>query len=60
MYTHAVMKNRLSKILAQAGVASRRAAEQLIFDGKVTVNGQVVCVPQTLVSLEEDKICALS
>jgi len=30
---------RLQKILAQAGVASRRAAERLIVEGRVTVNG---------------------
>lgn len=33
---------RLQKILAKAGVASRRAAEQLILDGHVQVNGQIV------------------
>jgi len=33
---------RLQKILARAGVASRRAAEQLIVDGRVRVNGRVV------------------
>ena len=33
---------RLQKILSQAGVASRRAAEQLIADGRVTVNGATV------------------
>jgi len=32
---------RLQKILAQAGVASRRAAERVIREGRVTVNGQV-------------------
>lgn len=47
-------KQRLSKVLAAAGVASRRAAEDLIFEGRVTVNGKVVKVPQTLVSLDED------
>lgn len=33
---------RLQKVLARAGVASRRASETLIADGRVEVNGQVV------------------
>ena len=33
---------RLQKVLAQAGVASRRASENLIHEGRVEVNGQVV------------------
>ncbi len=33
-------KIRLQKIIADAGLASRRKAEQLIIDGKVTVNGR--------------------
>lgn len=33
---------RLQKILSQAGVASRRAAERLIAEGRVTVNGRTV------------------
>ncbi|WP_088007478.1 pseudouridine synthase [Indiicoccus explosivorum] len=33
---------RLQKVLAHAGVASRRKAEQMILDGKVRVNGKVV------------------
>ena len=33
---------RLQKILAQAGIASRRKAELLIGEGRVTVNGKVV------------------
>ncbi|UJF25698.1 pseudouridine synthase [Planococcus sp. 107-1] len=33
---------RLQKMLAHAGVASRRKSEQLILDGKVRVNGKVV------------------
>ncbi|OZM57155.1 pseudouridine synthase [Lottiidibacillus patelloidae] len=33
---------RLQKVIAQAGVASRRKAEQLIVEGKVKVNGKVI------------------
>ena len=40
-------KERLQKILAQAGVASRRGAEQLIAQGRVSVDGQVVTEPGT-------------
>jgi len=36
------MEARLQKIISAAGVASRRAAEQLIVDGRVTVNGRTV------------------
>jgi pseudouridine synthase len=36
------MEERLQKILAAAGVASRRKAEQLILDGHVRVNGHTV------------------
>lgn len=36
------MKMRLQKFLAMAGIASRRACEMLILDGRVQVNGKVV------------------
>ena len=36
---------RLAKYLAHAGVASRRAAERLIEQGRVTVDGERVCDP---------------
>ncbi|MDE3200117.1 MAG: pseudouridine synthase [Acidobacteriota bacterium] len=35
---------RLQKILAQAGIASRRHAEELITEGRVQVNGQTITV----------------
>lgn len=49
-------EDRLQKLLAQAGVASRRAAEQLIAEGRVTVNGAVVDQPGSTASLERDVI----
>lgn len=36
------MEERLQKLIAQAGIASRRKAEQLISDGEVTVNGEII------------------
>lgn len=50
------MKRRLSKVLAACGVASRRASEELIFQGRVKVNGKSVLVPQTGVDLAKDHI----
>lgn len=50
------MKNRLAKILAAAGVASRRQCEQIIFEGRVTVNGDPITLPQTIVDSEVDTI----
>ena len=35
------MQERLQKLIAQAGIASRRASEDLITEGVVTVNGKV-------------------
>lgn len=36
------MEERLQKILAKAGIASRRSAERLILEGRIRINGQVV------------------
>ena len=46
---------RLQKVIAQAGIASRRKAEELIKDGKVKVNGEVIKKLGTKVS-ESDKV----
>ena len=46
---------RLQKVIAQAGIASRRKAEELIKDGKVKVNGEVIKELGTKVS-ESDKV----
>ena len=50
------VKVRLQKILAQAGVASRRAAEAMIRAGRVTVNGEVVTAMGTKVNPARDKV----
>ena len=47
---------RLQKILAQAGIASRRAAEQIILEGRVQVNGQTVTELGTKADLSRDHI----
>ena len=46
---------RLQKVIAAAGVCSRRKAEELISNGQVKVNGEVVTTLGTTVS-EKDKI----
>ena len=50
------MQERLQKILAAAGVASRRKAEELIAAGRVTLNGQVVTELGTKADAERDAI----
>ena len=45
---------RLQKIIAQSGVASRRKAEELILDGKVKVNGKLVNKLGTKVSTSDE------
>jgi 23S rRNA pseudouridine2605 synthase len=47
---------RLQVFMAHAGAASRRASEELIAGGRVTVNGTTVTVPGTKV-LPTDEIC---
>jgi len=38
------MEKRLQKILSEMGIAARRKAEELIFNGRVTVNGRVATI----------------
>jgi pseudouridine synthase len=47
---------RLQKVMARAGVASRRKSEELILQGRVTVNGQVVTKLGTKVDPARDEI----
>ena len=48
---------RLGKFLAHAGVASRRAAEEIVRDGRVTVDGEIVTDPAR--DVDESKVVAL-
>jgi 23S rRNA pseudouridine2605 synthase len=50
------MEERLQKVMARAGVASRRASEELIQAGRVTVNGAVVKEMGTKVDTNKDQI----
>jgi len=50
------MLERLQKIIARAGISSRRHAEQLILSGQVRVNGKVVTELGTKADPSKDKI----
>jgi 23S rRNA pseudouridine2605 synthase len=50
------MQERLQKLIAQAGIASRRASEQIILAGEVTVNGTVITELGTKADPEKDHI----
>ena len=50
------MSVRLQKFLADAGVASRRAGEQIILEGRVVVNGETVRLLGSKVDPEHDQV----
>jgi pseudouridine synthase len=50
------VKERLHKVLAHAGVASRRAAERMIRDRRIRVNGALVSELGTQVDPDRDRI----
>ena len=50
------MQERLQKLIAQAGIASRRASEQLITAGEVSVNGEIVTELGTKADPDKDHI----
>lgn len=49
-------KVRLQKFLASSGVASRRKCEELILEGKISVNGKVVQELGTKIDVDVDKV----
>jgi 23S rRNA pseudouridine2605 synthase len=50
-------EERLQKIMAARGIASRRKAEEMIAAGRVTLNGKVVTEQGTKADPERDEIC---
>jgi pseudouridine synthase len=50
------MKERIQKVLANAGVASRRAIEEMVQQGRVSVNGRVVTELPILIDPQSDKV----
>lgn len=50
------MQDRLQKIIASFGITSRRKAEELILQGRVTLNGQTVTQLGTKADVERDHI----
>jgi 23S rRNA pseudouridine2605 synthase len=50
------MKDRIQKLLAEAGVESRRHVEEMVLQGRVSVNGEVVTKLPVMVDPEEDTV----
>src|SRR5262245_28357500 len=50
------VKERIQKVLANAGVASRRNVEEMVREGRVAVNGRIVRDLPVLIDPETDKV----
>src|SRR5947208_16739975 len=50
------MKERIQKVLANAGVASRRNVEEMILQGRVAVNGRVITTLPILIDPAKHKV----
>ena len=47
---------RINRFLASCGIASRRAADQLVLDGRVMVNGTVITTPGIMINPSKDEV----
>jgi 23S rRNA pseudouridine2605 synthase len=50
---HSGQRDRIAKVIARAGLASRREAEKWIAAGRVTINGEVIGSPAVTVSAQD-------
>jgi len=50
------MKERLQKIISRAGISSRRKAEELIIDGRIKVNNEIITELGSKADITKDKI----
>ena len=50
------MKERLQKIISRAGISSRRKAEELIIDGRVKVNNEIITELGSKADISKDRI----
>ena len=57
MERNLLMAERLQKIIARAGIASRRAAEEMILNGRVMVDGQTITELGGKYDSSRHKIC---
>lgn len=47
---------RVAKVISQSGLCSRREAEQLIVEGRVTVNGEIINTPAVFITDQSIKV----
>ncbi|MBV8781570.1 MAG: rRNA pseudouridine synthase [Phycisphaerae bacterium] len=53
---HTRMKERIQKVLASAGIASRRAVEEMVLHGRIAVNGRIIAELPVMIDPAKDRI----